>query len=412
MSKRDIYVYFDHQSEKEPVPLGILSTQTLRGKELFSFAFDDAFLTRPDIQLLDPDLQFYAGPQFTDRANFGLFMDSAPDRWGRKLMQRREALRAKQAGEKPRTLLESDYLLGVFDETRMGALRFKSSPDGDFQNSDLVTTVPPWTRLRELEEACRHLEREETATEHEKWLTMLIAPGSSLGGARPKANVADPAGNLWIAKFPSHRDESNVSAWEYAAMLMARDAGLNVPECRVEKISQAGATFLVKRFDRIGTRRIHFASAMTLLGKTDGASEETGCGYLELAQFITRYGAEPQKDLAELWRRIVFSIAISNTDDHLRNHGFLLARQGWRLSPAYDLNPNADGTGLSLNISDIDNALDFDLALEVAPMFRLSSGDAEKMLVRIRKVVSQFRNYAGRDISRAELERMSPAFRY
>ena len=151
---------------------------------------------------------------------------------------------------------------------------------------------------------------------------------------------------------------------------------------------------------------------MTLLGKTDGASEETGCGYLELAQFITRYGAEPQKDLAELWRRIVFSIAISNTDDHLRNHGFLLARQGWRLSPAYDLNPNADGTGLSLNISDIDNALDFDLALEVAPMFRLSSEDAEKMLARIRKVVSQFRNYAGRDISRAELERVNPAFRY
>jgi len=413
MSKKEIFVYLDHRFQNGPVPLGVLSAETIRGKELFSFAFDSAFLNQSTIPPLDPDLQLYAGQQFTNKVNFGLFMDSAPDRWGRKLMQRREALRAKRAETRPQCLLESDYLLGVFDETRMGALRFKLSPEGAFQNNDRQMAAPPWTRLRELEDACRHFEREESSDDHEKWLSMLIAPGSSLGGARPKANVSDPDGNLWIAKFPSHHDESNVSAWEYVVMLMARDAGLNVPECRQERFSRHGSTFLVKRFDRAGQQRIHFASAMTLLGKTDGADAEEGASYLELAQFLTQYGAKPQEDLVELWRRIAFSIAISNTDDHLRNHGFLLSGQGWRLSPAYDLNPNPDGTGLSLNISDVDNALDFDLAMEVAPMFRLSSDTAKKMLDQIRKAVSQFRAYAQRaGLSHAEQERMQSAFRW
>ena len=411
MSQRDIYVNFDHRSENRPLPMGILSVQMLRGKELFSFAYNDVFLKQKHLPLLDPDLQFYAGRQFTDKTNFGLFMDSVPDRWGRKLMQRREALRAKRAGEKPRTLLESDYLLGVFDETRMGALRFQLSLDGEFQNNDRGMAAPPWARLRELEEACHHLEREETSDDHEKWLAMLIAPGSSLGGARPKANVSDADGNLWIAKFPSRHDEANIAAWEYTAMLMARDAGLDVPECRLEKYSRQGSTFLVKRFDRLGTMRIHFASAMTLLGKTDGAEDESG--YLDIARFITEHGAQPQDDLLELWRRIAFSIAISNTDDHLRNHGFLLTRQGWRLSPVYDLNPNADGRGLSLNISEVDNALDFDLAMEVAPMFRLSRDFARKILARIKDTVSHFRSYARHSaISPAEQKRMSPAFRF
>ncbi len=413
MSKKDIFVYFDHLSANDPVPLGVLSAQTIRGKELFSFAFDSAFLNQSAYSSLDPDLQFYAGAQFTDKTNFGLFMDSAPDRWGRKLMQRREALRAKRTGETPEKLMESDYLIGVFDETRMGALRFKSSLDGEFQNNDRLMAAPPWTSLRELESACRHVEREDTDKDHEKWLSMLIAPGSSLGGARPKANVSDPDGNLWIAKFPSHHDESNVSAWEYAVMLMARDAGLSVPECRLEKFSQYGSTFLVKRFDRKGQKRVHFASAMTLLGKTDGADAGSGVSYLELAQFLTQYGAKPQDDLPELWRRIAFSVAVSNTDDHLRNHGFLLSKQGWRLSPAYDLNPNPEGTGLSLNISDIDNALDFDLVMEVAPMFRLSPDDAKFMLKRIKNTVSQFSSYARRSgLSHAEQERMQSAFRF
>lgn len=411
MKKEDIFVYFDHCSEAKPVLLGVLSPMSLRGKELFSFSFNETFLKRKELPPLDPDLQFYSGVQFVNKPNFGIFMDSAPDRWGRKLMQRREAMRAREAGEKPRTLSERDYLLGVFDETRMGALRYKLTPDGEFQSNDRVLAAPPWARLRELEEASRHFERENVGDSHSKWLALLFAPGSSLGGARPKANVTDSLGNLWIAKFPSHRDEYNVSSWEYASMLMAREAGINVPECRIEKFSKDGSTFLVKRFDRICGRRVHFASAMTLLGKTDGADATEGSSYLELAQFIEQYGARPQEDLPELWRRIVFSIAISNTDDHLRNHGFLLTKQGWELSPAYDINPNPDGKGLSLNISDIDNALDFGLAMEVAPLFRLGTESANKMLKRIREIVSHYSSYAKRaSIATAEVELMRSAF--
>lgn len=413
MNQQEIYVYFDHLTDGAPVFLGVLSMQSARGKELFSFSFDALFLKNPALPLLDPDLQYYAGRQFTDKTNFGLFMDSAPDRWGRKLMQRREAFRARRENEKPRSLQETDYLLGVYDETRMGALRFKLSPDGYFENSDRQMAVPPWTRLVELEEASRHLERETMEDSHEKWLSMLYAPGSSLGGARPKANVCDASGNLWIAKFPSRHDECNVSGWEYASMLMARDAGLNVSECRLESLSEDGSTFLARRFDRKGTRRVHFASAMTLLGKTDGADAAEGSSYLELAEFIVRHGANPQEDLPELWRRIVFFIAMSNTDDHLRNHGFLLTEKGWRLSPAYDINPNPDGMGLSLNITDVDNALDFNLAMEVAPLFHLTVDAANQMLKHIRDTVGHYVQYARRaQISSWELERMRPAFRF
>jgi len=410
---KTIYVYFDHLPQAQrPILLGILSAQTSRGKELFSFEFDKEWLRNNPAQSLDPDLQLYAGPQFTTKPNFGLFMDSAPDRWGRKLMQRREAIRARKAAEKPNLLRESDYLLGVYDETRMGALRFKTAPNGNFLNDNNAMAAPPWTRLRELEDACRHLEADGGATEHEKWISMLIAPGSSLGGARPKASVSDPDGNLWIAKFPSNADTSNASAWEYATMLMARDVGLNVPEFRLEKFSRFGSTFLVKRFDRNGIQRIHFASAMTLLGRADGTDAQSGGGYLELAEFMMRYGATPDADLRELWTRIVFSIAISNTDDHLRNHGFLLTDSGWTLSPAYDLNPNPQGNGLSLNITDTDNSLDFALAVNVAPLFRVKESDANAILKKVAATVSQWRRYAERSgICHGEQEEMQTAFR-
>lgn len=413
MNEKTIYVYFDHQAvSMESELLGILSVQINRGKEIFSFAFDRSWLTNHPEQNLDPDLQLYAGPQYTQKPNFGLFMDSAPDRWGRKLMQRREAIRARQTGENPVILNESDYLLGVYDETRMGALRFKLQPDGNFVNDDRAMSAPPWARLRELEEACRHLDDGSSDTEHEKWLSMLLAPGSSLGGARPKASVTAPDGTLWIAKFPAHSDQANTSAWEYATMQMARDAGLDVPEFKQETLSKFGSTFLVRRFDRQGGKRVHFASAMTLLGKTDGADAQTGNSYLELAEFITKYGASPDCDLQELWRRIVFSIAVSNTDDHLRNHGFLLTDAGWRLSPAYDLNPNPQGGGLSLNISDHDNSLDFALAQEVAPFFRVTASDADKILKKITDTVARWRDYAARaGISHSEQLDMKTAFR-
>ena len=410
---KTIYVYFAGQTEAPaPALLGILSAHNSRGKEFFSFDFDKEWLRNNPARSLDPDLQLYSGAQFTAKSNFGLFMDSAPDRWGRMLMQRREAVRSRQAGIKPKILTESDYLLGVYDETRMGALRFKTEPDGKFQNDDSAMAAPPWARLRELEEASRHLETNGDDSESGKWIAMLLAPGSSLGGARPKASVTDIGGNLWIAKFPAHNDTSNTSAWEYATMHMARDAGLNVPQARLEKFSRFGSTFLVKRFDRNGTRRIHFASAMTLLGKSDGADAHSGSSYLDLAGFIMQYGAKPREDLHELWTRIVFSIAVSNTDDHLRNHGFLLTDSGWTLSPVYDINPNPQGFGLSLNITDTDNSLDFSLAREIAPMFRIKTNEAYDISSRVRSVVSTWRTYAGHaGISPAEQNQMQNAFR-
>ena len=412
-SSKKIFVYWSPLGDgNQPELMGVLTAQNVRNKEVFSCEFDSEWLRRhPEIRL-DPDLQHYAGLQYSAKANFGLFMDAAPDRWGRKLMMRRETIRARKAAEKPRTLLESDYLLGVYDETRMGALRFKLSPEGRFQNDDMAMAAPPWARLRELEEASRHLEDDALGTEHEKWLAMLLAPGSSLGGARPKACIVSPDGDLWIAKFPAKNDVVNTSAWEYATMLMARDAGLNVPEVRKETFSAKGSTFLVKRFDRVGTQRIHFASAMTLLGKTDGMDADSGCSYLDIAEFIIQQSVQPQQDLHELWRRIAFSIAVSNTDDHLRNHGFLLTGEGWRLSPVYDVNPNPQGLGLSLNISLDDNSLDFSLAREVAPFFRLKPQEANAILDNVRGVVANWRSYARRSgLDDDEMEMMASAFR-
>lgn len=410
--KRKIYVYFDHDAEF-PELLGTITVQQIRGKELFSFEFNRDWLHNHPERFLDPDLQLYAGPQYSLKNNFGIFMDSAPDRWGRRLMLRRESLRASKAGVKTEVLQESDFLLGVYDETRMGALRFKTEQDGKFLNDDCNMAAPPWARLRELEEACRHLDNENEQSEHEKWLSMLIAPGSSLGGARPKATVAAPDGSLWIAKFPAHNDNSNISAWEYAVMRMAQECNLNVPEHKLEKFSKYGSTFLVKRFDRLNGKRLHFASAMTLLGKNDGADATDGSSYLEIAEFIMRYGAFPAEDLRELWKRIVFSIAVSNTDDHLRNHGFLLSEAGWRLSPAYDINPNPAGYGLSLNIASNDNSLNFEAALKVIPLFRLSQSDAREILQQISDVVSQWRTFAAESgLARTEILEMETAFRW
>ena len=411
-SQKKIYVY-ENWSSVEPNKIGTLYVDISKGKESFSFEYDSEWLKNSSFAfILDPDLAMYNGRQFAplDKAMFGIFSDSCPDRWGRVLMKRREATIAKREERKPRELRESDFLLGVYDESRMGALRFSLDENGPFLSDDKDMATPPWANLRTLEEASRAFEQDENALE-EKWLRQLIGPGSSLGGARPKATITAPDNSLWIAKFPSHNDYSNISAWEYVTMQMARECGINVPECKLEKFSKFGSTFLVKRFDRLNGKRIHFASAMTLLGKSDGANAQDGSSYLEIAEFIMRYGAAPEQDLQELWKRIVFSIAVSNTDDHLRNHGFLLSESGWRLSPAYDINPNPSGYGLSLNITEYDNSLDFDVALEVAPFFRLKINEAEKFLKNISSVVSKWKIYASAvGISRFEQEEMQKAF--
>jgi serine/threonine-protein kinase HipA len=409
---REIFVYADWPGTGGPIPIGRIHAAVVRGKEVFSFEYDPDWLRQGTPVLLDPGLYFSSGIQYPE-GSFGFFLDSAPDRWGRRLIQRREALRAKQESRQERRLLESDYLLEVHDAGRMGGLRFKTVPDGPFVSDDYALAAPPLKSLRELEQAAVMLDADDSdSDETRRWLHLLLAPGTSLGGARPKANVTDPQGNLWIAKFPSRNDDFDVGAWEMTAYQLAKAAGLNIPEARAERFSKTGQTFLVRRFDRRGPERIHFASALNLLGYRDGEGSKTGVSYLELADLLGRIGERVAEDLEELWKRIVFSICIGNTDDHLRNHGFLLGEQGWWLSPVYDLNPQPWGDGLALNINETDNRLDLDLAAEVADYFRIKPMRREKLLRQICVAVSGWEKTARAEgISQPEIERMRPAFR-
>jgi serine/threonine-protein kinase HipA len=413
---RSILVHMNTSSHEDLFG-GTLRSRVLRGKEVFSFEASEDWIGRSLFRFLDPDLGQFSGPQYLrdDKPNFGLFLDSSPDRWGRLLMRRREALQAKQEGRKARPLSETDYLLGVFDGNRMGALRFKEDLGGAFLDDRAELAAPPFARLRQLEQASLHLEAEDAQEndDYAKWLAMLVAPGSSLGGARPKANVVDSSGDLWIAKFPSATDAVDQGAWEAVAATLAFRCGLVVPESRAEQFGRKGHTFLSRRFDRNAGARIHFASAMTLLGMRDGADSADGNSYLDLAEIIIRHGFTVEADLRQLWRRIAFGVAISNTDDHLRNHGFVLGAQGWSLSPAYDLNPNPDGTGLTLNISESDNALDFELVMDVSRHFRVPSKEAKQILADMGRIVRNWNEVArSLGIARREQEAMASAFRF
>lgn len=405
---------FENWRGIDPGRIGTLYIDGGKGREVISFAYDEEWLSDMTFSFVfDPDLSLYKGRQYVllDKSMFGVFADSCPDRWGRLLMKRRESILAKRENRKPRRLTDIDFLLGVYDETRMGALRFAVSEDGPFLASDRELTTPPWTTLRELEAASLAFEKDEDGKD-EKWLRQLLAPGSSLGGARPKASVVAPDGSLWIAKFPSKQDDVNIGAWEMVVHELAVLCGLYVPEAKTENFSKNGSTFLTKRFDREGRQRVHFASAMTLLGKKDGADAADGSGYLEMASFIRQNGAEPKKDLQELWRRIVFNMAVSNTDDHLRNHGFLLSKEGWKLSPLYDVNPNADGEALSLNVDENSSLIDFGLALSVAKMYEMPDKQAEETIGEMKDIVEKnWKKLAQKyGLHRNEIERMSPAF--
>jgi serine/threonine-protein kinase HipA len=376
-NSRNISVYAHWSGMEDPLLMGVLHSDRLKGKEVFSFEYIDEWLKNGPAQLLDPSLQLYTGLHYLNdvQDNFGIFLDSSPDRWGRILMRRREAAFARNENREEKKLFETDYLLGVYDGHRMGALRFKLEDDGPFLNDNKNMASPPWTSLRELEQISLRLEDDDVIDDPEylKWLSMLIAPGASLGGARPKASIVDNDGNLWIAKFPSRNDQGDIGGWEIVTYELAILAGINMAESKAQKFSSDYYTFLTKRFDRGNNgQRIHFASAMTILGYIDGQDHADGASYLELVDFIQKNGANVDQDLEQLWRRIVFSICVTNTDDHLRNHGFLLTNDGWVLSPAYDINPVENGSGLKLNISDEDNSLDLNLAMEVSEFFRLS----------------------------------------
>ncbi len=402
---------------KLPVKMGTLYATPTRGKETFSFEYDPEWLKGELAQVHDPSLILFEGPQYAPvgQNNFGVFLDSAPDRWGRQLMKRREEQRARAEERKSRTLLESDYLLGVFDGGRMGGLRFRTNPNGPFLDDNSALASPPWTSIRELEHASLELEKNnsEKNPQYAKWLRMLIAPGASLGGARPKAGVMDEKSHLWIAKFPSRMDDGNIGGWEAVVHQLARRAKVDTAEAKWRKFSSKHHTFMTKRFDRDAEgSRIHFASAMTLLQHHDGDDGDSGVSYLEFIDFIMKNGAEPNRDLEELWRRIVFFICVSNVDDHLRNHGFILEKKGWRLSPAYDINPVATGDGLKLNISESDNAQDLDLAREVAKQFRISPKRSDLIIKEVIAAVKDWKKTAlSLKISKSEQDQMSAAFR-
>lgn len=417
ISQRYIEVYAQGSHFSPPALMGILHSTFSRGKEIFSFKYNSRWLESSQSHSLDPSLQLLEGTQYAPQAqeNFSIFLDSSPDRWGRFLMDRREAQLAREENRPPRKLLESDYLLGVYDEHRMGALRFKTDTEGPFLDNNKAYASPPWASLRELEHASLELEKNdaENNPHYAKWLKMLIAPGGSLGGARPKASIIDPHKHLWIAKFPSGNDDNDIGAWEFVVYKLAKRAKVIMAEAKTAKFNSHHHTFLSKRFDRTESgERIHFASAMTLLQRSDGDDAMKGASYLELAEFILQHGAQPIEDLEQLWRRIVFSICISNTDDHLRNHGFLLQSKGWVLSPAFDINPVASGDGLKLNISESDNSQNLLLAKEIAEYFRVKSERADKIIHEIVNAVKDWRKEASAfGISTREQERMARAFR-
>lgn len=409
--ERKIFVY-ENFSSIEPKKIGILYVDTIRGIEHYSFEYDQDWLKESKFSFcLDPDISMFSGRQYTEKNIFGMFADASPDRWGRILMKRREAIKARRERRKPNKMYDSDFLLGVYDQTRVGALRFKVDVNGPFLSDDTETAAPPWATLRSLEEASRQFEKDDNYL-NDKWLKQLLKPGSSLGGARPKATVEDEQGNLWIAKFPSKNDEYDVGAWEKVVHDLAKLCGLNVPESKVEKFSKDGSTFLVKRFDRDGEKRIHFASAMTTLGKNDGASSDDGSSYIDIVDFIKAYGSSPKDDLIELFKRIIFSMSVSNTDDHLRNHGFILNDKGWKLSPLYDVNPVPYGDVLSLNVDSYDNSISIDLAISSACFYDITKYDAEVYADEILTIVkNNWEQLAKKySINRDQIEEMRPAF--
>ena len=376
------------------------------------FRYDRAWLERPHAFALDPDLSLDDAPFFPkpELGNFGVFLDSAPDRWGQTLMKRREALQAKDEQRPARNLYAWDYLIGVQDLTRQGALRFRLAGTQAFLGDEAMA-APPITTLRELEAVAYQLSsrRIDDLGALRKWLAVLVAPGASLGGARPKANFTEVDGSLWIGKFPARDDDRDVGAWESVVHSLAAQAGIDVPAAKLVRLNNHFHTFCVQRFDRAqGTRRF-YASTMTLLRKEHSA----GTSYLELAQFLRANGdgAHVAADLEQLFRRVAFNVAVGNRDDHLRNHGFVLGASGWRLAPAFDVNPNTDKAEHVLNIDDTDNRPSLYTVLATAAFYGLSPERANHVVNQVTQAVDGWQDTARRTaISGADIELTAIAF--
>ncbi len=406
---KKLYVYADFDWLKEVELIGELGYESLRGTDSYSFTFNNEWLKKHGGLFLSADLNNYPGPQYTqpEKDIFGCFSDTLPDRWGRTLMLRREQIIAAEEKRAIRRLSSFDFLTGIDDFSRMGGFRFKEALGGEFINVGKSLKIPPLTDIRELIAASAEIEKSEENNRlpDKKWMAQLVQPGTSLGGARPKANVIDTDKTLYVAKFPSRKDDHDVGLWEHFSHMLATKAGVNAAKTKVLPTGEKYHTLLSQRFDRTTDgKRIHFASAMTLLGLSDGDNATTGHGYLDIVDFIIQNCTDVERNLQELCRRVAFNICIGNTDDHFRNHGFLLTAKGWTLSPAYDMNPTLNEYQ-SLLISSTSNKADLSVLLDACEEYMLNRKAVEKIISEVIAAVKGWRELATRlSISKREME--------
>lgn len=393
-----LYVYADFDWLEAPMLVGTLCYESLRGNDSYGFAFDNDWLHKYGGLFISADINNYPGTQYTlpGKDIFGCFADALPDRWGRTLLNRREQFEAMEEHRPVRRLSSFDYLVGIDDYSRMGGFRFKESLDGQFICVERNLSIPPLASIGELMYASQEIEKseDENVLPEKKWLQQLVQPGTSLGGARPKAGVIGEHNVLYIAKFPSRKDDYDVGLWEHMCHLLAKKAGVRAAETSVICAGGRYHTLLSRRFDRSSEgKRIHFASAMSLLGLTDGCNAGTGNGYLDIVDFMLQNCCDVEANLHELYRRIAFNVCVGNSDDHFRNHGFLLTKRGWTLAPAYDINPT-NSEYQSILITASSNKADLNLLIDAAEDYMIKRSDAESIINEVVEAVKLWKDLA------------------
>ena len=435
---RTLYVYADFDWLDEPMLVGELGYESLRGSDSYSFKYDNDWLRQYGGLFLSADINNYPGQQYTQlgRDIFGCFNDALPDRWGRLLLNRREQILATEEKRPVRKLSSFDYLIGIDDYSRMGGFRFKEKQDGEYinrwsseshqaclngrvareedeVNCEKSLRIPPLTDIRALVAASMEIEKSEELNQlpEKKWLLQLVHPGTSLGGARPKAGVMNDEGRICVAKFPSRNDDYDVGLWEHLSHLLAKEAGVEAAETSVIETGKKYHALLSKRFDRtVEGRRKHFASALTLLGLTDGCDAKTGNGYLDIVDFILQNCCDVEQNLRQLYRRVAFNIAIGNSDDHFRNHGFLLTPRGWTLSPAYDMNPTLNEYQ-ALLINSTTNHADLQVLLDSSEEYMIGKDEAVYIIEEVKAGVKHWNSIATRlGIAKREMDVFEQVF--
>ena len=412
---KTLYVYADFDWLDEPMLVGELGYESLRGSDSYSFKYDNDWLRQYGSLYLSADINNYPGQQYTqpDRDIFGCFNDALPDRWGRLLLNRREQILATEEKRPVRKLSSFDYLIGIDDYSRMGGFRFKEKQDGEYINCEKSLRIPPLTDIRALVAASMEIEKSEELNQlpEKKWLLQLVYPGTSLGGARPKAGVMNDEGRICVAKFPSRNDDYDVGLWEHLSHLLAKEAGVEAAETSVIETGKKYHALLSKRFDRtVEGRRKHFASAMTLLGLTDGCDAKSGNGYLDIVDFILQNCCDVEQNLRQLYRRVAFNIAIGNSDDHFRNHGFLLTPRGWTLSPAYDMNPTLNEYQ-ALLINSTTNYADLQVLLDSSEEYMIGKDEAVYIIEEVKAGVKHWKSIATRlSIAKREIDVFEQVF--